>query len=1388
MSRRRTVWRLRLLTCSLALAAVAFWQRPGLIAADTNLSLALEPARPLGRALQLWQDGHFGHVGGAFGDLFPIGAFFALGDAADIPAWVLQRIWWAALLVAAFLGIVRLAGALGVASPAARIVAGFGYALAPVMLAELTVASAGRWPAAVAPWVLLPLVRAAGGGPPRRNAALSALAVALLGAADPGAVLAVAVLAVCYLLLSPQWRGGWPARGSFAAWWIGAVTLATAWWWAPRLLARPYAAPVLEWSLPASVTTAHASLFNAFRGLAGQPAYAWSGGGEPVLPGGWLLANDPVLIFSSAVAAALGLAGLAMRGAPARPALLSMLVGGVAAVTLGHPGSAGTGPFAEQVQPLLTGWAALARDPASFDVLIRLPLAIGLGYLLSAARWPGWSDSTVRAAALAAASVAVVGSAAPALSGQLARESSFEAVPEHWPEVAEWLAETAPAGRALLVPGAAAGVYQWGTPHDEPLAALARSPWAVRDLAPASSAGNIRLVDAIERRLAAGDGGPALSAALERAGVTHLVVRNDLDYVSTGAPRSLLLHEVVRETPGLTWVGSFGDRFGSLTPPGMVVDSGLDPVFSAVDVFRIGDRAAESRVRLYPLEGSLRLSGGPESLLPLADAGLLEGRAAFVAGDGAEVSDPAPVSVVTDGMRRRAAWYGDVRTNTTEVLRAGDPGPYDSPQRDFLPVDDPVRESVAVVSGVKNVTASSSASHPHTDAVRGAEYSPWAALDGERGTAWLSGEYGFVAGQWLEVEFEAPVDVTTAGISLYDGPAVLAGATSLRVTTDAGSADTEVRPGPATQRLAVPAGPTTRLRVSVVTTEPGTAGQFGIRELAIPGVAVSRALRTPVVQDADLGGPPGPAAVVLAVADGQRGECAPYGQTWRCWPTLARSGEEAGTLDRLVEFPSGDRYELTGQVLGRPGTQLERMIPLDPAGIRAEASSRLIAAPRGWPQSLVDGDPGTSWIAAPDDARPRLELSWPVERAVRGLELSYSPGLAASRPTQLLVTADSDTFLADVGEDGAAPFDRVVRAAGVTVEILSSEPVIDRDPAFGSTTTLPPGISELTVLGAEDLTMPIDLAARAELACGEGPEIHIDGLRVPTAVRATAGDVLAGRPLELRSCSGGGVRLAAGERHVVVGSTPQTRPKSLALTPAGGLGPAGSVPEVAIHSWSPVERILTVAERDQSVLLVVTENANLGWEATLDGEPLAQVRHDGWAQGYIVPPGAAGFVVLSFEPGSLYHEILIAGTFALVAVVVLALLRQPGGTGSRLAAIGPRPEGRTYRLRQFAAAAVFVGALGLLGGPAGLAAAGAAAAAAALAAWRHWNPGLVPAGVAVLGTTAGAAAAVRPWPGLDPGDLSGPAQLFVLGALALALLAPLVRDLTNRLSGVSMNR
>ncbi len=59
--------------------------------------------------------------------------------------------------------------------------------------------------------------------------------------------------------------------------------------------------------------------------------------------------------------------------------------------------------------------------------------------------------------------------------------------------------------------------------------------------------------------------------------------------------------------------------------------------------------------------------------------------------------------------------------------------------------------------------------------------------------------------------------------------------------------------------------------------------------------------------------------------------------------------------------------------------------------------------------------------------------------------------------------------------------------------------------------------------------------------------------------------------------------------------------------------------------------------------LVVNENFNAGWQASLGGARLRAVRIDGWKQAWLLPAGTAGTVTLTYAPDALYRDAIFGG-------------------------------------------------------------------------------------------------------------------------------------------------
>ena len=130
--RALTTSRIREAAACVFLLGLAMIQSPGLLVSDTKFDLAVAPAKFLARAGHLWDPmGALGQLQNqAYGYLFPMGPFFLLGSALDIPGWATQRLWMALVLCVAMLGAVRVAPALGVPSVLACLDAALGVGVA----------------------------------------------------------------------------------------------------------------------------------------------------------------------------------------------------------------------------------------------------------------------------------------------------------------------------------------------------------------------------------------------------------------------------------------------------------------------------------------------------------------------------------------------------------------------------------------------------------------------------------------------------------------------------------------------------------------------------------------------------------------------------------------------------------------------------------------------------------------------------------------------------------------------------------------------------------------------------------------------------------------------------------------------------------------------------------------------------------------------------------------------------------------------------------------------------------------------------------------------------------------------------------------------------------
>ncbi|WP_344660374.1 alpha-(1-_3)-arabinofuranosyltransferase domain-containing protein, partial [Catenulispora subtropica] len=1231
-------------------------EAPGRMVFDTKLGVDIDPAGFLGRLWHLWNPlESMGRLDDQYvGYAFPMAPFYGLARLIRLPVWITERLWMSLILAAAFWGLVRLAEALGIGAPRGRLVAGVCYALWPTFTILIGSTSAAVLPVALVPWAVLPLVKGSQGGNPVAAAARSALAV--LGMGGVNGVITLLALIAPFLFLVTRTPGR--RRRVLIIWWIPCVGAAVLWWLAPLLYMGRYGFNFLPYIETARTSTRTMSATAALRGAGNWTAYLHFG--SPFLIAGWVMVASWAAILGAAVVSAAGLAGVARGDLPEARWLRSCLAVAALVALAGYAGSFG-GPFHGAFQRLLDGPAAPFRNVYKFEPLIGLVLTLGAAHVLAAVETPRVRPWMSLVAALVAAA-ALCGTALPYLSGRVLESGSFKAVPDYWKQTADFLAANSPRTDALLEPAASHGFYSWGSPIDEPLEPLGRSPWVHRYIAPIGSPGGQRMLDGLEASFASAERIAGLPAYLARAGIRYVVVRSDLDQKQFDYISPVLIHRTL-DLSGFVQVAHFGPVLPAApiqpgTPLGVAATVER---FYAVEIYQAADPAARPAqpARLLPVAATVQASGGPESLLQTADSGLIDGRAVRFTGDvtGADPLGAQAPLLVTDGLRRADTTFGLARDNISYTYTATEtspPGRQDGsagkPPRQILPFSGIDHQSTAVLDGAASVQASTFGSW----LLQSPQYDPVNAFDADPGTAWAEGDPSTPDGQWLQITFDHPIDLSAPiGVRLLDDSVLRPIATRLRVTTDQGSVTDDVTATPDSQPLAVPPGRTTRLRVTIDAARGGVPGGFGagITDLTVPGVHVTRYIQAP--HDTTTAG----RDLTLSFHRQTIGQ------------TLYSAGDPETGLYRQFTLDAPATFSTSLAAVSAAGPALDAFLDgttrlglASSPGLRITTSPALGDLPAFRPENLADGSYLTGWLAGDD--HPAVHLAWPDERTLDKMTL-ISPAGYAAPPLSVHIESPAGTRDAQVGPDGTVTFP-ALRTDRIDITFPSIANVQLYDPVAGADRNLPLGLSEIYIPALSDLRLaPTDVSMPFQLPCGQGPAITIDGRDYPTSASGTLGDLLYRTPVTVRLCTdNASLKLGAGTHRIAApgfGGSLAVSDLTLSTT-AAGAEPATSTPatgaqprSVDIASWDAERRTLDVGPGD-AAYLEVHENQAKGWTASLDGHRLTPVRLDGWQQGYLIPAGAGGLVTLTYTPATGYRLTLLLGIAVAALLAGFAML------------------------------------------------------------------------------------------------------------------------------------
>ena len=829
---------------------VAFVQRPGLEVAETKVDLHVAPGSFLRDVLSAWTPtGSLGHVfAGQYGGyLWPMGPFFALGHLVGLPDWIVGRLWIGAALALSAWGMVRLLDALvGRPRGAGHLAGGLLYMLNPYVVTYVGRTSITLLATAALPWLLLCVHR--GLRDPRGWWWPAAFALVLT---STGGGVNVAVTA--WMLLGPAllvvYELGWGAVASagaraFVVRLVPVAALASLWWVAAVLVHARYGLDFLPYTEQPGTIWSTTSLPESLRLLGFWTSYIGVGYTGTLrafqADAGVYLGLAPVVVATLAIPA-LSLGSFAWtRRARYAPFFLALVLLGLLVMFVGFPEGAPlrraatfTYNHVQAVRFLRTSYKA--------GPLVSLGLA-GLGALAVHALRP-----RLRAAALLGAAVLVALACWPLARGVgLDRQLGLpHGVPAAWRDVAHDLDRTLPPGqRAMVLPGQLFAFYDWGGTYDPILPALTDRPVATRFIVPFADLRAVDLqwtTDALVSQQRAVPG--QLRALLDLMGVGAVVQGADDDRARSGAVPASSAAGVLR---------ALGPPARGYGPPRTVPGAAgtLEPAARLAQVRRWSVPTA-GMVRVLPRAGATVVDGSAPAIADLAAFGALRtDRALHYAADLDETALRAQAArgasfVISDSNRRRVFVAARLRGNTGWTVPAGEQLSEDSAQLDPFPRRGTDAQTVALVGGgVASVHADFSPGFAQFP-----ERRPFAALDGDPATAWLADRALATDRHHLDVGFSAPRDVDHVDLMPYsDGQGRVD-----RVAVN--GRQFAVHDGWNRLRLGLRGVRSLSVQIAHVVQPPtGEGGAGGIRELRIPGVRATEALRPPLLVEHALHG------------------------------------------------------------------------------------------------------------------------------------------------------------------------------------------------------------------------------------------------------------------------------------------------------------------------------------------------------------------------------------------------------------------------------------------------------------------------------------------------------------------------------------------------------
>ena len=614
-------------------------------------------------------------------------------------------------------------------------------------------------------------------------------------------------------------------------------------------------------------------------------------------------------------------------------------------------------------------------------------------------------------------------------------------------------------------------------------------------------------------------------------------------------------------------------------------------------------------------------------------------------------------------------------------------------------------------------------------------------------------------GQWVAITFDKRIRFSTITVTPSASPVTI---DKLRITTDRGTVTRRLASGHTSYLLSVPTGYTRHLRVTIAGTRSAPVSPqsivwgAGISHIAIPGVSFQPRMLLPDDESARFSSPASRPSVIALNRPNINANL-----------SLGLATSDDPVMGREFTLPRSEATAANGSAVPIPSARLNALLdmldPVPSGGLDVTASSTLGGLPRFRAENLVDGSK-LPWIAEVGDHTPSLHLSWRGSRPIDSVSFTLSS--VAARPIEVSITPKgAKSTLASVPRGGGVvTFPKAV-ADSLVIRFIRVQQQSMVAPNLLVGLTLPVGLSSLSVAGLTSAPMHApDLNKHFALACGGGPDVQIDGRSVRTSITGTIGDLINLDPLPITACTpSGGLQLSAAT-HTFEAADPfgPFSVTSFLLTP---VKPAetSNLPRrsASVQQWGGETRAIRVS-KGPATYIVIAQNFNSSWHASLANQTLKSVRVDGWEQGYLVPAGAAGTVSLTVQANTSFELLLVMGGLLLVGLLLLALMPSRRASPAVVA-----PRGTPFWLMLGACVAALV----LISGPLALVLAPLVLIA------RRWGPAPLAITAFVAIVAAGIAAAWHPASLIytGAGAFGRPAQIASVVAFA-AVLGSFVAD------------